>query len=166
MMGPDSRAPWWKGSRGEWLVVIQVVLMALVFFGPRNAFGFPRWSSPSPHLFTAVGLILMALGGILFCAGIFRLGRSLTPLPYPREQAQLATTGAYGIVRHPMYGGGLILALGWALIARSWLTLGYVIVLFLFADVKSRREERWLSEKFPEYSNYKKKVRKLIAYIY
>ena len=36
------------------------------------------------------------------------------------------------MVRHPMYSGGLVLALGWALFVRGWLTLGYVAALFWF----------------------------------
>ena len=31
-----SHAPWWKGERGEWYVVAQVFLFALVVFGPRT----------------------------------------------------------------------------------------------------------------------------------
>jgi hypothetical protein len=29
--------PWWKGARGEWLVVLQVVLLVLVFLGSRGS---------------------------------------------------------------------------------------------------------------------------------
>jgi protein-S-isoprenylcysteine O-methyltransferase Ste14 len=65
-----------------------------------------------------------------------------------------------------MYGGGLVLALGWALFGRSWLTLGYVIVLFVFLDLKSRREEKWLAEKFPTYRSYQARIRKLIPFVY
>jgi protein-S-isoprenylcysteine O-methyltransferase Ste14 len=65
-----------------------------------------------------------------------------------------------------MYGGGLALALGWALYVRGWLTLGYVGVLFAFLDVKSRREERWLAERFPAYVTYQQRVRKLIPFVY
>jgi len=65
-----------------------------------------------------------------------------------------------------MYGGGLVLAAGWALVARSWLTVGYVLLLFGFLDLKSRREEKWLVARFPEYRGYQKRVRKLIPFVY
>jgi protein-S-isoprenylcysteine O-methyltransferase Ste14 len=90
----------------------------------------------------------------------------LTPLPYPKEGATLIQTGPYAVVRHPMYGGGLVLAFGWALLVHSWLTVGYVIVLFVFLDLKSRREESWLKEKFPAYGDYQQRVRKLIPFVY
>jgi protein-S-isoprenylcysteine O-methyltransferase Ste14 len=103
---------------------------------------------------------------MLFVVGLVRLGGGLTPLPYPKDGAELIQTGPFALVRHPMYGGGLVLALGWALYVRGWLTLLYVVVLFVFLDVKSRREEKWLSDKFSTYAAYKKRVRKLIPFIY
>jgi protein-S-isoprenylcysteine O-methyltransferase Ste14 len=33
-------------------------------------------------------------------------------------------------------------------------------------EVKSRREERWLREKFPEYAAYQRRVRRLIPFLY
>ena len=49
---------------------------------------------------------------------------------------------------------------------QSWLTLGYVAVLFVFLDLKSRREERLLIERFPEYVDYPRRVRKLVPFVY
>jgi protein-S-isoprenylcysteine O-methyltransferase Ste14 len=141
--------PWWKGSRGEWLVVAQVILIGLVFLGPRTVFGHPRRPFPFPEVCSVVGILFMAGGGLLFFAGLLRLGRGLTPLPYPKEGAPFIQTGPYALVRHPMYCGGLLLALGWALFIQGCLALGYVAVLFLLLDIKSRREEAWLMERFP-----------------
>ena len=73
---------------------------------------------------------------------------------------------AFALVRHPMYGGRLVPGLGWALYVQGWLTLLYVAVLFVFLGVKSRREERWLAEKFPAYTTYQQRVRKLIPFVY
>jgi len=158
--------PWWKGSRGEWLVVAQVALIALVFLGPRKVAGQPAWPFLFPHACRVMGGVLIVAGGVLLVAGLFRLGRGLTPLPYPKDGSDLIQTGPFALVRHPMYCGGLILALGWALYVRGWLTLGYVVGLFAFLDAKSRREERWLAEKFPAYAGYQKRVRKLIPFVY
>jgi protein-S-isoprenylcysteine O-methyltransferase Ste14 len=157
--------PWWRGARGEWLVAAQVVLMVLVFLGPRNV-GDPPAPFPFPGACLAAGIVLMAGGGALLVAGLLRLGRGLTPLPYPRDGAELVQTGPFALVRHPMYSGGLVLALGWALFSQGWLTLGYVAILFVFLDLKSRREERWLAEKFPTYAAYRRRVRKLIPFVY
>ena len=165
---PAAGSPksWWKGARGEWLVVVQIILMALVFLGPRTVDGQPAWPFPYPAGALAVGALLVGSGGMLFLAGILRLGRNLTPLPYPKDEGELIQTGPYALVRHPMYGGGIVLALGWALMVQSWLTLGYVAILFVFLDLKARREERWLCEKFSAYPAYRQRVRKLIPFVY
>ena len=164
--GTVSKAPWWKGARGEWLVVVQLALMALVFFGPRTLSGGQGWAFPFPGVSRIVGGVLMIAGGTLLFTALFRLGRGLTPLPYPRENAALVETGPYALVRHPMYGGGFVLALGWALLVQGWLTLGYVVVLFVFLDFKSRREDGWLEERYPTYEEYQRRVRKLIPFVY
>lgn len=157
---------WWKGARGEWFVVAQVVLIGLVFLGPRTVGGQSAWTFPFPQACTVVGAVLMAVGSVLFFAGIVCLDRGLTPLPYPKEGTKLIEKGPYALVRHPIYSGGLVICLGWALYVQGWLTLGYVLVLFVFLDVKARREEKWLLERFPVYTNYQQRVRKLIPFIY
>jgi protein-S-isoprenylcysteine O-methyltransferase Ste14 len=113
-----------------------------------------------------VGAAFMLAGSGLLVAGFLRLGSNLTPLPYPRPQAILVQTGPYRLVRHPMYVGGIVLAYGWALVVRGWLTLVYATVLFVFLDIKSTREERWLADKFPDYPDYQRRVRKLIPFIH
>ncbi len=163
---PVDQKPWWKGARGEWFVVAQVVLIGLVFFGPRTVFGQPAWRFPFPHACMVVGGLLMVGGGVLFVAGLVSLGRGLTPLPYPKDGAKLIQRGAFSLVRHPVYSGGVILSFGWALYVQGWLTLGYVVALFVFLDIKSRREEKWLAERFPAYATYQKRVRKLIPFVY
>jgi len=160
------RKPWWSGARGEWLVVGQVLLIGLVFLGPRTVRGYPAWAFPFPNVGPALGIVLMVAGGALLLAGLVRLGRGLTPLPFPKEDGDLVQSGPFALVRHPMYSGGLVLALGWTLFVQGWLTIGYVIALFAFLDAKSRREERWLMAKFPEYEAYQRRVRKLIPFLY
>jgi protein-S-isoprenylcysteine O-methyltransferase Ste14 len=161
-----KRPPWWKGARGEWLVVGQVALIGLVFFGPRTVFGRPAGAFPFPQAWLVVGSVLMVVGGALLVAGLVRLGRGLTPLPYPRDGADLIQTGPFALVRHPMYSGGIGLAAGWALCVQGWLTLGYVVALFVFLDAKSRREERWLVAKYPAYAAYQRRVRRLVPFVY
>ena len=65
-----------------------------------------------------------------------------------------------------MYGGGILMALGRAFLAHGWLTISHALILLAFFDVKARREEQWLKEKFPGYVAYQKRVCKLIPFIY
>jgi protein-S-isoprenylcysteine O-methyltransferase Ste14 len=75
-------------------------------------------------------------------------------------------TGPYRLVRNPIYSGLIFGAFGYALWVNGWLTLGYALLLFIFFDIKSRKEERWLAEKFPDYGAYQQRVRKLIPWVY
>jgi protein-S-isoprenylcysteine O-methyltransferase Ste14 len=65
-----------------------------------------------------------------------------------------------------MYSGAILIAFGWALLIHNWLAIGTALVLFVLFDIKSRREEAWLKEKFPGYVAYQQRVRKLVPLIY
>jgi protein-S-isoprenylcysteine O-methyltransferase Ste14 len=161
-----SQYAWWKGEHGEWYVVGQIVLIVLVFFGPRNGLGLPLWTSPYSEIGTLSGSVLFISGVFLFLAGIFKHGVNITPLPFPKENMELIETGPYRFVRHPMYGGGVMLAFGWAFWCNGWLTIGYCVILFIYLDIKASREEKWLNAKFSNYTGYQKRVCKLIPFIY
>lgn len=158
--------PLWKGSRGEWYLVAQACLILLLAFGPRTARGVPAWSVPYTWIGTLAGGILLGTGIILAVSGVVCLGKNFTPLPSPKEHATLIIAGAYRLVRHPIYSGLTLSAFGWGMWLNSWLTFGYALLLFAFFDIKSRHEERLLAEKFPEYDAYRKRVRKLIPFVY
>jgi protein-S-isoprenylcysteine O-methyltransferase Ste14 len=153
-------------ARGEWYVAAQIVLIAVVFLGPRTLPSLPDWPAPLARISLIAGATLACAGGVLLLTSLFRLGPNLTPLPYPKPHATLIQTGPYGLVRHPIYAGGIALSFGWALLVCGWLTLGYATALMIFLDIKSAREERWLASKFPDYSDYQQRVRKLIPFIY
>ncbi|VAW42845.1 hypothetical protein MNBD_CHLOROFLEXI01-2476 [hydrothermal vent metagenome] len=74
--------------------------------------------------------------------------------------------GAYRWVRHPIYSGLIFGAFGLALLRGGTLSLLYALILFIFFDIKSRKEESWLREKYADYTAYQQRVRKLIPFIY
>jgi protein-S-isoprenylcysteine O-methyltransferase Ste14 len=125
-----------------------------------------EWIPPFAFIASVAGTVLLVSGSLLAISGVMNLGRNLTPLPVPKNSATLVVTGAYRLVRHPIYSGLIFMAFGWGLWANSWLTIGYALLLLIFFGVKSRYEERLLEEKFPEYSSYRKRVKKLLPYIY
>ena len=149
------------GRRGETWVIAQAVLLLLFAFVPPIG---PPW--PSGHIFRFAGWILVGIGSLLLAWSTLNLGRSLTPFPRPLPDGKLVTTGAYRLVRHPIYFAVLIVALGFSLVTGSWLRLAFTGVLFVFFDMKARREERWLQEQYPTYTAYKSRTKKLIPWIY
>ena len=111
-----------------------------------------------------MALIISGIG--LVTAGILRLRRQLTAYPRPVPGGRLIEDGVFGFVRHPMYGGGVIAALGWGLAMASPMALASAFVLGVFFDLKSRREEAWLGEQFVGYAAYRRRTRRLIPWLY
>lgn len=157
--GKRRRAP--TGRRGEAWVIVQIALLALFIAVPRIG---PPW--PHAAVFRFVGWTLAGGGALLLAWSAFNLGHSLTPFPRPLPQGRLVTTGAYRFVRHPIYFALLIACVGLGLATWSPLRLMLAIALLAFFDLKARREEIWLQERYPDYAHYKMRVRKLIPWIY
>jgi protein-S-isoprenylcysteine O-methyltransferase Ste14 len=144
------------GPRGEGWVIVQFLV-----FGAIAACGFlgTDWSGGTERSLQVVGLALEAGGVLLGALGIRALGSSFTPLPRPRGHAGLRGDGIYRLVRHPIYGGVIVLAVGWSLYS-SPLALVPTAVLIAVFELKSRREEAWLTERYPEYTDYRAATRR------
>jgi protein-S-isoprenylcysteine O-methyltransferase Ste14 len=160
--------PWWKGVRGEWYVAIQAALVLLVVFGPSTASWLPAWPAAAVRVSARLGVVLLVGGFVWMIAGAAQLasGRSLSALPSPKNTATLVDTGVFAFVRHPMYCGAIWVVLGSGLWSQGLLMLGYAILLALFFDLKASREERSLCARFPEYADYKRRVWKLVPFVY
>jgi protein-S-isoprenylcysteine O-methyltransferase Ste14 len=143
------------GGKGEGWVALQVALLTLVAAaGIRGS----TWPSTGGSLRRGLAALSAAAGAGLFIAGCFGLGRQLTPFPMPVEGGTVRRAGAYGLVRHPIYGGVLLLSLAWGL-ATSPATLPTWTLAAAFFEAKRRREEAWLVEKHPDYEEYRQQVR-------
>ncbi|MGZ4352944.1 MAG: methyltransferase family protein [Gaiellaceae bacterium] len=152
------------GRRGGGWVVVQVLLIAAVLLSALVGLGWPHALELPAY---AVGALLIALGTGLLVAGAVGLGSALTPFPAPRGAQGLTTAGVYGRARHPMYGGGLLIALGWSAIFASVAGLVLTVVMALFLELKSRREEHWLEAHYPGYAEYRRSVRRrFVPWIY
>lgn len=152
------------GSRGEGWVVAQFVLL-----GAAVVAGFAwngAWTREARSVTTVVGVVLAVVGLVIAARGLLDLGPALTPFPRPRDDGALVTTGAYGLVRHPIYTGIILGAIGWGLFAASPAALLCAAALFVLFDLKSRREEAWLAERFPGYAAYRRRTRRLLPFIY
>ena len=154
------------GPRGEGWVVLQFVLFVVI-----GATGLVL-STPDRDAWTSIGTVtgtLLLLGGIgLGIAGLAGLqsGDALTAVPRPREASRLVESGAYGLVRHPIYGALIIGAVGWSLLRGSPAALLGAAALFVVLDLKRRREEIWLMERYPDYAAYRRRTRRFIPWIW
>jgi protein-S-isoprenylcysteine O-methyltransferase Ste14 len=151
------------GRRGEGWVVLQVVLLIAIF---GAGFLGPAWAGPARVVGVVAGVASITFGIGLVVAGILGLRRQLTAYPRPVPGGRLIEDGVFGIVRHPMYGGGVMAALGWGLAMASPMALAGAVVLGVFFDLKSRREEAWMAEQFVGYVAYRQRTRRLIPWLY
>ena len=148
------------GKRGEGWFLLQLVLFAMILFAPKLLpLDLPLW-------LRVLGLAVIVVGGVFGTGGVLALGRNLTPFPKPIEGGTLVTSGVYGWVRHPIYTGLILGTLGWSLWRENLLGIGLAALLFVFFDLKSRREERWLMDAYPDYVEYRRRVKKLIPFVY
>jgi protein-S-isoprenylcysteine O-methyltransferase Ste14 len=114
MIGRTRRIPA-LGPRGEGWVLIQTALLAgVVVAGLADA----RWPSDLQVPALVIAIIAGGAGLLLAASAVATLGRSGSPFPKPRAASQLKQSGVFALVRHPIYGGVLLLSLAWSL-ARS-----------------------------------------------
>ena len=137
---------------------LQVVLIAgLIVTGIVG----PAWPEPVRTGSRVAGLVLGICGLVLGIGGSLALGHGLTPLPRPRHDAVFVERGIYRLVRHPIYGGVILLGLAGTL-WTSPLAVVLEAVLIGFFELKRRREEAWLVERYPGYADYRARVREAL----
>jgi protein-S-isoprenylcysteine O-methyltransferase Ste14 len=154
-------------SSGRLTTVVLTTLAAvlLVFRGQGLSWLHARFLPPTMIAYW-LGLLMVILGLAFAVWARVYLGRNWSGTVTVKEGHELIRTGPYGLVRHPIYTGLLFAILGTAVAFGEWrglLALGFLAAAFLF---KLRREERFMSESFPDdYPRYRAKVPALIPLV-
>jgi protein-S-isoprenylcysteine O-methyltransferase Ste14 len=154
-----------KATRDPW-VWGQLALFALIGLGAPLL---PRYLSlgdldsmlnrVDPDGIRWLGAPLIAAGLALTVWGVRSLGRSLTPGTEPLPGAPLVTSGAYALVRHPIYAGIVIGLAGYTLAWSNWtLALLAGLLALVYFNGKAKEEERWLVRRYPMYEAYMRQV--------
>lgn len=119
-----------------------------------------------PHIAALPGSIgfIKPLGYLLLLAGLFFWGTAVIQLIMGFSKGKLVTTGAYGVVRNPIYSSVTFFIL--PLIALMTLTWVYFVVsIFLYAGVTIfiGKEEKQLTQAFGKaYQEYMARVDRLV----
>lgn len=141
-MGDDGRR-----LIGWGLVALQFALIGLLLVPLPRRFTLPVALRTAGLVAEGVGLAGAAVAAL-------RLGRSLSPNPVPRSSAVLTTTGPYRWVRHPIYSGLVLFAVGAALRADHPVRVAAAGGLVALLQGKSRWEEQLLRERLEGYAAY------------
>ncbi len=151
------------GPRGEGWVVLQALLFCLLALAGTAG---SAWGDPWLIAGRIAGTVLTGAGVIVVVLGLVGLRDNLTAVPRPVDGGRLVDSGVYGLVRHPIYMGIIVAAAGWALVTASPPALVVAGGVGIFFDLKSRREEAWLLAAYPGYAAYRRRVRKLLPFVY
>jgi protein-S-isoprenylcysteine O-methyltransferase Ste14 len=136
------------------VATIASVVAQLVVSAFDHRFG---WSSvPVPMVI--VGDVLVGMGLLVAQYVVVQNGYAAATITVEADQP-LVSTGLYGLVRHPMYFGTLIMMLGTPLALDSYWGFVVLIPAFVALAVRIGDEEKMLTEELDGYGAYMQKVR-------
>jgi protein-S-isoprenylcysteine O-methyltransferase Ste14 len=144
---------------------------ALVFLAGQGGgvvllpYAFTHWqpgTPPWPVAVRAIGVVLIAIGGIMVLTGFVRFATEGIGIPFPAEPTsrQLTIGGPYRYVRNPLYLAIVMAVTGQALLFSRPVLLAYAAVLLAaFVTFVHWYEEPTLAKRFGEqYEAYRKQV--------
>jgi len=80
-----------------------------------------------------------------------------------KKDEELTTSGPYAYTRNPLYLGSLIMAVGFAIAARSlWVVALMLVMFFAIYLPVIRNEEEFLRQTFPGFNEYAQNVPRLL----
>lgn len=137
--------------KGMFYLLLQLlVLCMLVFVDYRMA------EVVSNYYFRIAGLFFIVCGMGFSLYSVYYLGANLSPFPEAVKENKLLTTGPFKYIRHPIYTGLLIAAVGVSIYQVSLFKLLLSGTLYIVFYLKSQYEEQILTEKHTEaYIEYK-----------
>ena len=157
-----------QGRRDRLLVYLLAVgFVAWIVLMPLDARRF-HWTPPLPFAVALAGGALLIVSAVFFLRA-FTDNTYLSPLVrVQRERGhQVVSTGVYGIVRHPMYLGGVLMFVGGPLVVGAASALAVGLLLTLALVVRIADEERLLARELEGYEAYRQRVRwRLIPFVY
>jgi protein-S-isoprenylcysteine O-methyltransferase Ste14 len=162
---PTSRKEDFWASLGYRLLS---VIAAFLLFSRRLAVGFLGLHFRPPSTIAEFAGFVITVFGIGFAVWArFFLGGNWSAMVTVKENHELIRSGPYAIVRHPIYSGVSLAALGTAITKGEVRGLIAVVLLVIAWRWKWGKEERFMSQQFGEqYADYKRHVHALIPGIW
>jgi protein-S-isoprenylcysteine O-methyltransferase Ste14 len=131
-----------------------LVCTLFILSGFDHAFG---WSSVSPATGLIADAVVMLGFYVMFLA--FRENSFAASTIQVDSGQRVIDTGLYGVVRHPMYVGALIMFIATPIALGSWWGLVPVALLAAAIGWRLTDEENFLVRHLAGYADYRRKVR-------
>ena len=123
--------------------------------------------TPQASLFEQIGLALDLVGILFAIWARLTLGRNWSDVMTLKEEHELVQTGPYGIVRHPIYAGLLLGALGTAMTMGVLAAYLGVVSLLIGYLIRMQSEDILMADQFPAaHPSYRQRTRKFIPYVW
>ena len=164
------KPPMQKGQPLADKIIVVLLLAAfygLVIFIPLDVFRFHLMGKPGTVV-SSLGLALVVAGWWLAYLGLRENAFAAPVVKYQEERQQaVIDTGVYSIVRHPMYAGGALLAVGIPLWLESYPAALLTSVPIATVALRIVFEERFLKRELKGYDAYTQRVRyRLIPFLW
>jgi protein-S-isoprenylcysteine O-methyltransferase Ste14 len=156
-----EQKPWDK------VVLLVFFLEFLVWFAimPLDA---RHWSPVFPLWLRIAGALLLILAMALVFEALRENTFAAPVVKMQKERGQkVISTGMYGVVRHPMYAGAVLLFISTPLLLGSVYGLAIGMLLIVTIAARSVGEEAMLKRELEGYSDYTKKVKwRIIPFVF
>jgi len=162
LLAERYRRPGTGGQKGPDQAVVYALVVgfaAWIIVMPLDARRF-GWTPAMPVALKAAGGVLLVGSAFLFFRS-FHDNTFVSPLVrvQTERKQRVISTGVYGVVRHPMYLGALLMFVGTPLLLGSAVGLVVGAALTVLLAFRIVGEERLLAAELEGYSEYRQKVR-------
>ena len=145
-------------SRAAQKVIMTVLMLDLFAMMAFSALDHRMGWSTVPVWVVLLGDVLVAVGLGLAMLVVIQNGYAASTIRVESGQ-QLASSGVYKFVRHPMYVGSVIMMVGMPLALGSYWGLVFVIPAVVVLVLRILDEETLLTRELPGYREYAQEVR-------
>lgn len=136
------------GSRGEEYLIAATCMVAIVIFG-----FIPKISFLIELILRLLGTVMIVVGITMMLNAAFELNDKCSPWLQPsKNTTKIVTGGVYGVVRHPMYGGCILLCFGLSMLQQHVYKCIAAIALSIVLNKAAEIEEEALEKAFPKVS--------------
>ena len=144
--------------KGNLLVLGQFILIGLLIFYPSSGINTGAFTV----FLTTVSIISLLAGFVILGLSALALGKSLTAHPIPGKDAVLVTDGLYRFVKHPIYSGVILIAIGLTITGGFLPHVFFFAALTLLLNYKASFEEALLAKTYAGYADYSKKTGRFV----